>query len=466
MISFCYNKFILGVIKMQKILCLLCALVIAVTVLPSGCFAAKNDKSEKVVLYGNKISADAKQVCFVKGEKDGYEYLNSMYDSSFKKYYYVGDNTVDIKAVAEKLPKLQNLVVIRADVSNISYLSKLDDLVWLGLHQCSGSEDLSFLKKLTGLKKFRYTSTWADKVCDSIDPVSCLKNVTELYLDVRASAIKDIAPLKGLKKLKTLELKNIGGDDAAVIGNFKKLRSLSVDLTSERTDMSFLSKLDNLETLDVSGNTTNLSAAAKTKMNRLRSLSVDSNDDDLSFIGSLALDELSLSYVKSSFTDGMRNLAGLKTLRLMDINNGRTYDMSFIKDLKSLENLFVMGCNDVRLFGNKSLKNVSIWLSEFTDMINLKGCENIESLQIYNNNASFNVNWIEGMDIKELSISDGSSYGIKNMQKLSTLKKLRKLTLDFTGISDETAKAIKKALPKCEIEVCELGGGSYDIKKY
>ena len=230
--------------------------------------------------------------------------------------------------------------------------------------------------------------------------------------------------------------------------------------------MSFLSKLDALETLDVSGNTTNLSAAAKTKMNRLRSLSVDSNDDDLSFIGSLALDELSLSYVKSSFTDGMRNLAGLKTLRLMDINNGRTYDMSFIKDLKSLENLFVMGCNDVRLFGNKSLKNVSIWLSEFTNMINLKGCENIESLQIYNNNASFNVNWIEGMDIKELSISDGSSCGIKNMQKLSTLKKLKKLTLDFTGISDETAKAIKKALPKCEIEVCELGHGDYITTKY
>lgn len=465
MIRFYYNN-LLGGNKMQKILCLLCALVIAVTVLPLGCFAAKAEKSEKVELYGNKISANAKQICFVKGEKGEYEFLDTMYDPSFKKYYYVGDNTIDIKAVAEKLPKLQNLVVIRADVSNISYLSKLDDLVWLGLHQCSGSEDLSFLKKLTGLKKFRYTSTWADKVCESIDPVSHLKNVTELYLDVRASAIKDIAPLKGLKRLKTLELKNIGGDDAALIGNFKKLRSLSVDLTSERTDMSFLSKLDDLETLDVSGNTTNLNAAAKTKMNRLRSLSVDSNDDDLSFIGSLALDELSLSYVKSSFTDGMRNLAGLKTLRLMDINNGRTYDMSFIKDLKSLENLFIMGCNDVRLFGNKSLKNVSIWLSEFTNMINLKGCENIESLQIYNNNASFNVNWIEGMDIKELSISDGSFCGIKNMQKLSTLKKLKKLTLDFTGISDETAKAIKKALPKCEIEVCELGHGDYIITKY
>ena len=465
MVRFCYNNS-LGGNKMQKILCLLCALVIAVTVLPLWCFAAKDEKSEKVELYGNKISVNAKQICFVKGTEENDSLYGSHYGENFKKYYYVGENTVDIKEVAEKLPKLQNLVVIRADVSNISYLSKLDDFVWLGLHQCSGSEDLSFLKKLTGLKKFRYTSTWADKVCESIDPVSHLKNVTELYLDVRASAIKDIAPLKGLKRLKTLELKNIGGDDVALIGNFKKLRSLSVDLTSERTDMSFLSKLDDLETLDVSGNTTNLNAAAKTKMNRLRSLSVDSNDDDLSFIGSLALDELSLSYVKSSFTDGMRNLAGLKTLRLMDINNGRTYDMSFIKDLKSLENLFIMGCNDVRLFGNKSLKNVSIWLSKFTDMINIKGCENIESLQIYNNNASFNVNWIEGMDIKELSISDGSFCGIKNMQKLSTLKKLKKLTLDFTGISDETAKAIKKALPKCEIEVCELGHGDYIITKY
>ncbi len=449
---------------MRKILCLVCSIVLVIAMLPLNCFAAKNEKTEKVTLYGNKISVNAKQICFVAGEKGEYEFIDTMYDTSFKKYYYVGNYTVDFKTVAEKLPNLQNLVVIKCDVKNLSYLSKLDDLVWLGLHQCKGSENLSFLKKMTNLKKFRYTRVYADNGCKSIKPVSYLKNLTELYLDVDASAMEDISSLKGLKKLRKLTLEHVGGNDVAVIKNFKSLRELNLRLTSERTDVSFLSSLANLESLDISGDTTNLDAV--TKAYRLSKLSIDSNDEDLSFIGQLALDELSLSYVGSSFTDDIGNLAGLKYLSLTDINDGRLYDMSFMRNLKSLETLMVMGNRDVRLHGNKSVKNVSIMLSNFTSMIGLKECENIETLHIYNNGSPFNVKWIEGMNIKKLSISDGSDYGIINMSRLATLKQLETLTLDFTGISDKTCKAIKKALPDCEIEVCELGGDPYSIRKY
>lgn len=449
---------------MRKILCLLCSVVLVITMLPLNCFAAKNEKAEKVTLYGNKISVNAKQICFVAGEKGEYEFIDTMYDTSFKKYYYVGDHVVDFKTVAEKLPELQNLVVIKCDVKNLSYLSELDDLVWLGLHQCDGSENLSFLKKMTNLKKFRYTKVYGKNKCKSIKPVSYLKNLTELYLNVDASAMEDITPLKGLKKLKKLTLEKVGGDDVAVIKNFKNLRELNIRLTSERTDVSFLSSLVKLESLDISGDTTNLDAV--TKAYRLSKLSIDSNDEDLSFIGKIALDELSLSYVNSSFTDDIGNLGGLKRLVLMDINDGRLYDMSFMSLLKSLESLMVMGNRDVRLHGNKSVKNVSIMLSNFTSMIGLQQCENIETLNIYNNGSPFYVQWIEGMNIKELSISDGSDYGIKNMSKLATLKQLETLTLDFTGVSDKTCKEIKKALPDCEIEVCELGGDPYSIRKY
>ncbi|MBQ3162443.1 MAG: hypothetical protein IJC04_10005 [Oscillospiraceae bacterium] len=448
---------------MRKILCLICSIVLVIAMLPLNCFAAK---SEKVTLYGNKISVNAKQICFVAGEKDEYEFIDTMYDTSFKKYYYVGDNTIDIKTVAEKLPKLQNLVIIKCDVKNLSYLSKLDDLVWLGLHQCDGSENLSFLKKLTGLKKFRYTKTYSKNPCKSIKPVSYLKNLTELYLDADASAMEDITPLKGLKKLKKLTLEHVDGEDVSIIKNFKNLRELKLRLGSERTDVSFLSKLDNLESLDISGNTAFLDSIVKTKSRRLSKLSIDSNDEDLSFIGSLLLEELSLSYVNSSFTDSIKNLGGLKYLSLMDINNGRLYDMSFMERLYSLETLMVFGNRDVRLHGNTSVKNVSIMLSSFSSMIGLNECENLESLVIYNNNSDFHISWIEGMKIKELSISDGADYGIKNMSKLATLKQLETLTLDFTGISDELCKAIKKALPKCEIEVCELGGDPYSIRNY
>ncbi|MGN1305914.1 MAG: hypothetical protein ACI4YB_12885 [Oscillospiraceae bacterium] len=457
---------------MRKIFCLLCSLALVISFLPLGCFAANSEKPKTVELYGNKISVDAKQICFAAGEKDGdftESVLNSMYDPSFKKYYYVGDNTVDLKVVAKKLPKLQNLVVLHSDVKNVSALKNLDDLVYLGFHQCSGSGDLSFLKNLKGLKKFRYTSTYCDNVCESVDPVANLKNLTELYLDVTAFAAKDITPLKGLKKLKKLELRNIGGDDASIIKNFKNLKELNLRFTSERTDVSFLSSLQKLDSLELSGDTSNLGSTAKKYLKGLSKLSIDRNDEDMSFIGELPLDELSLSYVNSSFTGGLGNLAGLKSLALIDINDGRRYDMTFLNGLVSLETLCVFGGRGINLYGCKNVKNLSIMLCSFDDLSELRTYKKLETLNVYNNNDSFDIHWIEGLDIRSLSISDGSFCGIKHMAKLSTLKKLEQLDLNFTGISDETAKAIKKALPKCEIEVCELNkgyGSAYKTTKY
>lgn len=450
---------------MKKILCILFSMAMLLAVLPLQSFAAKTDNT-KVELYGNKISVHAKQICFVEGTEED-AFYNSLYDSGFKNYYYVGDATIDFKVVAQKLPELQNLVVIRSDVKNVSALKNLKDLVWLGLHQCDGSENLSFLKNLTGLKKFRYTNIYGESECESIKPVSYLKNLTELYLNVKWSAIDDITVLKGLTKLKKLDLQYVGGDDVAVIKNFKNLKELSLNL-SDTTDMSFLNNLTKLETLDISGDTTNISTV--TKLKKLKKLDIDATEEDLSFIGEMTgLEELSLSYVGKSFTKTLGNLTNLKALSLLDINNGRNYDMSFLPKLKSLEDLFVFGHPNLDVTGISKLKNLksaAIMLCEFNDLSELKKCKALEELIIYNNNSSFDIKWIEGSNIKDLRISDGAYGGIKNMSKLGTLKSMEYLLMDFTGISDETAKAIKKAVPNCKIEVCELGYGDYNTVFY
>lgn len=453
---------------MKKFLCVLFSMAVLLAVLPLSCFAEKTEKSEKVEIYGNKISVHAKQICFVKGseEKDGF--YSTFYDDSFKNYYYVGDATIDFKVVAQKLPELQNLVVIRSDVKNLSALKNLNDLVWLGLHQCDGSENLSFLKNLTGLKKFRYTNIYGETECESINPVSFLKNLTELYLDVKASAIDDITVLKGLTKLKKLDLQHAGGDDVSVIKRFKNLKELTLRLSSGDTDVSFLSSLAKLEKLDISGDTKNISTVAKLK--KLKDLDIDSTEEDLSFIGEMTwLEQLSLSYVDKSFTKNIGDLKKLKKLSLMDINNYRYFDMSFLQELESLEDLFVMGNFSLDITGISKLKNLksaAIMLCKFKDLSELKKCKALEELIIYNNNSSFDIKWIEGSNIKDLRISDGADGGIKNMEKLGTLKSMTYLLMDFTGISDETAKAIKKAVPKCKIEVCELGYGDYNTTYY
>lgn len=451
----------MGCDKMKKVLSVIFALAIVLTALSVQSFA----KSDKVEIYGNKVSVHTKQICFVKGEKDSLS--ESLYDSSFKKYYYAGNETVDFKVVAEKLPELQNLVVIRSDVKNLSALGDMKDLVWLGLHQCGGSENLSFLKNLTGLKKFRYTNIYGKKECESIKPVAYLKNLTELQINVKQSVIDDITPLKGLTKLQKLDLRYVGGEDVSVIKNFSNLKELELKL-SEPTSMTFLVSLRKLEKLDISGKTKNLSVAVKLK--KLKDLSIDSTNENLSFIGEMTgLEKLSLSYVNRSFAKTAGNLTGLKELTLIDVNDGNRYDMSFLSELTSLENLFILGQHGLDITGIsklKKLKSISIWLCGFDDLSELKKCTALEDLVIYNNNSPFDVKWISGTNIKDLRISGGGNAGVENMEKLATLKDLEYLLMDFTGIPEETAKKIKKAVPKCKIEVCELKYGDYETVFY
>lgn len=437
---------------MKKLLCTLLTVAIVLTVLPAGAFA----KSETVTLYGNKISVHAKQICFVKGSEDENSYLGSVFDSSFEKYYYVGDETIDFKVVAEKLPELQNLVVVRSNVKNVSALSNLKDLVWLGLHQCGGSEDLSFLKKLTGLKKFRYSDGFGGMECESIKPVSYLKNLTELYINVKWSAIDDITPLKGLTKLKKLDLRYVGGEDVSVIKNFKNLKELELKL-SEPTDMTFLSSLTKLERLGISGNTKNLSAV--TKLKNLKKLYIDANEGDLSFIGDMTeLESLHISYSGKSFTKTIGKLKNLKELTLNTINNGNPYDTSFIPKLTSLESLdFTSNYDyDIDVTGIsklKKLKSLTFMMCQFGDLSELKKCPALEKIIIDDCHSDFDIKWIEGTGVKDLHISVSSWGGLKNIDSVTTLKNLEHLLLFFTGISEQSVKKIKKALPDCKIEV-------------
>lgn len=448
---------------MKKFVSILFSLAILLTVLPVQSFA----KSDTVEIYGNKVSVHTKQICFVKGDDDEDSFWASFYDSSFKKYYYVGDETIDFKVVAEKLPELQNLVVIRSNVKNLSALSELNDLVWFGLHQCVGSENLSFLKDLTGLKKFRYTNIYGDKECQSIKPVSYLTNLTELYLSVPAETAADIRPLKGLTKLKKLEMEKAGSAYLDVLKNLKNLRELDLG-TIGTADMTFLKSLKKLESLDIVGKTQNISIV--TELKNLKELHIGDTREDLSFIGEMTqLEDLFLSYTNKSFTENIGNLKNLKELSLMDINNGRRYSLDFLSELESLEYLYIMGQHDMDITGIsklKKLKTVSIWLCEFDDLSELKKCKVLENFQVYNCNSDFDVKWIEGSKIKDLRISGGGSGVIKNMNKLATLKNLEYLLMDFTGISEETAKKIKKAVPNCKIEVCELSYGDYETVVY
>ena len=316
---------------------------------------------------------------------------------------------------------------------------------------------------------------YRDKPCESIKPVSYLKNLTELYLDVPSAAVSDIAPLKGLTKLKKLSIESDVSENISVLGNMKNLRELKIHV-SKGADLTVLEKLTKLETLKIYGDCTAEGLDSIVNLKKLKNLSLDGfynyygKHPDLSFIGEMTgLESLSLSYSNKSFTNTIGNLKGLKELSLLDINNCRTYDMSFLEELTGLESLFLFGhygIDRVDYSKMKNLKSLDILLCEFKDLSSIKKCSSLEHFSVYNCNTDFDVKWIAGTNIKSIFFSGGASGIIENMDKLSTLKKLEKLSLDFTGIPEETIKKIKKAVPKCRIEVCELDRGEYDERVY
>ncbi|MCH5194079.1 MAG: hypothetical protein J1F11_08970 [Oscillospiraceae bacterium] len=471
---------------MKKLLSIVISIVIILGVLPITSFAA----SEKADVYGCSVSASAKQVCFVIGDEKDFTptFLAQQYASDFTKYYYIPKGTVvDFKVIAEKLPGLQNLAVVSGEVKNLSALGEMKNLVWLGLYQNDGAENLSFLKKLPRLKKFRYVNIHGDKYCESIKPVSYLKNLTELYLNVSSTACYDLAPLKGLTGLKKLEIETAVYENLSVLGNMKNLQELDittgngVDPSSigklknlkklkitihDEADMSFLGSLAKLESLHIHGNGTAKGLDVVTGLKGLKSLEIDGlsyGQQDLSFVGKMTwLESLDISSSNTSFTKNIGNLKGLKQLTLMDINNSLEYDMSFIKKLTGLEELFIMGHLDMDITGISKLKNLkklSIVLSGFDDLSELKKCSSLEELMIYHCSTEFDVSWIAGTNIKEVYFSGD----IENMDKLASLKKLEKITVDFTGISEDTVEKIKKALPDCRIEVYERGYEEYMV---
>ena len=367
---------------MKKLLSVLIAMIMIVGVLPVTAFSA----SKTVNIYGCRISASAKQVCFVVGDENDFSttFTAENYAPGFKKYYYVPRGTViDCKVIAEKLPELQNLAIVYGGVKNLSALAELKDLVWLGLYQNDGAENLSFLKKLPRLKKFGYAMY---NKCESINPVSYLKDLTELYIKVPSDAVSDTTPLKGLTKLKKLDI------------NVKK-----------DADLSFLKKLTKLESLKIRGVRSVKGLESVKGLKKLKSLDIDgldSEQQDLSFIGEMTwLESLYVSDSNRSFSKNISDLKSLKSLSILYTDIGVWYDRSFLKDLTGLEYLYLVDVQelDLTVISNLTkLKDLSVMLCEVGDLSGLKKCSALENLAIFNCSTDFDVKWITGTDVKKL----------------------------------------------------------------
>lgn len=433
---------------MKKLLSVFIAVIIIIGVMPVTSFAA----SEKVKIYGNSISVHAKQVCFVVGDKDDtiINYMAEYHAPEFKNYYYIPKGTtVDFKVIAEKLPELQNLAVIYGEVKNLSALADLKDLLWLGLYNNDGTEKLSFLKNLSQLRKFRYSNM----DCESIKPVSYLKNVTELYLDVPARAAMDISPLKGLTKVKKLKIGYGGFEDLSALSGMKNLQSLEVDCSS-LSDISALEGLKKLTSLTIN-RTDSIKGADIARLSGLTELELNNmemkdfeNITKLENLKSLSITGLTgISVVR--FNDALAHMTQLEELVLVDMS---IHNLNCLKGLKNLKELAVLLSDIEDISGIKNLTNLESLYLTYNDITDISAVKKLTNLTTLN----LNENDIEDISpVKNLTkltyLGLSNSYYFDDPSPILKLTQLEELYAPGTVIDEEFAKKYRKINPNCEI---------------
>lgn len=380
------------------------------------------------------------------------------------RYRNDGEVVYDLAEIAKSLPELRELHILQGVLKNTAKLDNFTKLEALSYYPITFEDDyIKAVKnkpftKMKSLKKLRLYPDYSNY--DFLAEMDWLEEVFVETSGGNSKKLQKIFSCPYITGLKLDDVKSLEG-----IEKLTNLKDLEID-SDDVSDFAPLGKLKNLESLYVMSRGTAKNIDAITSLKKLKSLTLHSMDDeDLSFVGKMtSLKELNFYYVNSSFTKSIGKLTGLKRLSLNAVDTGggygtgRLYDTSFLSKLTNLESIHFFS-NRIDITGIsklKKLKSVSIWLSEFSDLSELKNCKALEELVIYNNDSAFDANWISGSNIKDLRISDGSDGGIKNIEKLAALKKMNYLLLDFTGVSESTVKKIKKALPKCKIEVYEL----------
>ncbi|MEM9545431.1 MAG: COR domain-containing protein [Bacteroidota bacterium] len=237
------------------------------------------------------------------------------------------------------------------------------------------------IKKLKNLKQFYFGGglggSW------SITDVATLKHLDQLNtLDLRSNKISDISFLKDLKQLNTLYLSSNKISDFSFLKDLMQLNTLYLSY-NKISDISFLKDLKQLNTLDLSYNKISDISFLKDLM-QLNTLYLSSNNiSDFSFLKDLMqLNTLDLSSNKISDISFLKDLMQLNTL---DLSSNKISDISFLKDLKQLNTLDLsynnisdisflkdlMQLNTLYLSYN-NISELPVWVTNFKMDISLK----------------------------------------------------------------------------------------------
>ena len=400
---------------------------------------------------------------------------------------FIGSYVSDLSVIKNNkdLEEL-NLLYVNSD-SNISVIGDFTNLKELNIAQSAydnNTLDLSFLennKKLKTLKLGTNDSTSLAKL-DMLWP-----ELESLEISVNGIKEPSLEFLMGMTKLEELLLANNGeitNIDISSLSNLTELRKIKLEkIVGSNTDMSCLSDLQNIESLEMIGQEKGMYTAAqsldnlnflagKNKFKRLKLENTDLLDvTGLSEVPNL----LSLSLSNCNISGDIAALGSLKNLNNLYIRGSNINDGSFLNDLNNLSMFSITDSKVLNLkgFGSKGVygiyltgtnvdnpgflegvKNNVEWIdiskSNITDISFLKDCKNLRGFiasEMEQNPDLTPLKDVPGIDTFKISgVEDSDLAVLRDKEKLQTVT-----ITNSENLTDVSFLSGKKDMVKLEI---------------
>ena len=296
---------------------------------------------------------DMKQLRQLRADGRGIQDLTGLEYATNLERIELRRNAISDVSPMRGLTRLNNIKLRDNVISDVSPLANLLSVDWLGLEE----NVISDLSPLKGLVKLEGIGISENLVTD----VSSLASLTSLErIDAWNTPITDFSSLAQLPKLEWIEF----GNDASVttipsLKGIKRLRRLELNNCSIR-DLSLLKEFTQLEWLELVNNTISDISALRSLKN-LKTLNLDANV--ISDVSPLAeLTGLEVLYLENNVISDVSPLAGLRNLERLDLRNNVIADFSPLDKLPFQTTIRTGGNPGPGLPSRKKLTGPWLWV--------------------------------------------------------------------------------------------------------
>ncbi|EFM65350.1 leucine Rich Repeat protein [Peptostreptococcus stomatis DSM 17678] len=264
-------------------------------------------------------------------------------------------------------------------------------------------------------------------------------------LDLAGNEVVDLSPLKACKNLEVLDLgdqylyeNNQYLTDISPLGGLPNLKKLILK-NNKIVDVTAISKLTNLEELDLYGNRGIKSIDGFEKLTKLRKLLLNRTmgiTDIEPLKECMDLEELSIQYNKVSSIEALKKHEKLLSLDIS--GNKNISDLSPLFNSNKLVRLLANGNKITSLEGLRNmidLKELHVSENKISDLSPLEKLLNLDDLDIGNNPDIESIEVLKNLtNISELKMNNAKK--VKDFTPISSLKNLDELNITRCGLTD------------------------------